>query len=133
MKQHIETITQLLLGAAYADKRLAGAEVTRIRALLTTLIGGGPLPDAINGLITSFSPAAFSVQKAAAELRGLSTEEKRTLLELVASVNDADDELDLAESTYLRNLAVGLDVAEADFTDLTLEILEEEELRGLLA
>ena len=40
MKQHIETITQLLLGAAYADKRLAGAEITRIRALLITLIGG---------------------------------------------------------------------------------------------
>ena len=133
MKQHIETITQLLLGAAYADKRLAGAEVTRIRALLTTLIGGGDLPDAITGLISSFSPAAFSVHKAAAELAGLSAEEKRTLLELVASVNDADDELDLAESTYLRNLAVGLGVAEANFADLTLEILEEEELRGLLA
>jgi uncharacterized tellurite resistance protein B-like protein len=133
MKQHIETITQLLLGAAYADKRLAGAEVTRIRALLITLIGGGELPDTIHRLIAGFSPAAFSVHKAAAELAGLSTEEKRTLLELVASVNDADDELDLAESTYLRNLAVGLGVAEADFADLTLEILEEEELRGLLA
>lgn len=133
MKQHIETITQLLLGAAYADKRLAGAEVTRIRALLLTLLGGGELPDTIHRLIAGFSPAAFSVHKAATELAGLSTEEKRTLLELVASVNEADDELDLAESTYLRNLAVGLGVAEADFADLTLEILEEEELRGLLA
>lgn len=133
MKQHIDTITQLLLGAAYADKRLAGAEVTRIRALLTTLIGGGELPESITQRIGSFSPAAFSVPRAAEELAGLSAEEKRKVLELVASVNDADDELDLAESTYLRNVAVALGVPEADFADLTLEILEEEELRGMLA
>jgi hypothetical protein len=132
MKQHIETITRLLLGAAYADKRLEGAEVTRIRALLTTLTGGEP-PTALDGLISSFSPAAFSVQRAAEELMGLESADKRKLLELVASVNDADDELDLAESTYLRNLAVGLGMQESEFSDLTLEILEEDEMRGLLA
>lgn len=133
MKQHIETITRLLLGAAYADKRLAGAEVTRIRALLTTLTGGEQAPAAIEGLISSFSPAAFSVQRAAEELKDLAPEDKRRLLELVASVNDADDELDLAESTYLRHLALGLGMAESEFSDLTLEILEEDELRGMLA
>lgn len=132
MKQHIETITRLLLGAAYADKRLEGAEVMRIRALLTTLTGGDP-PATLDDLLTSFSPAAFSVQRAAEELKGLESADKRKLLELVASVNEADDELDLAESTYLRNLAVGLGMQESEFSDLTLEILEEDELRGLLA
>jgi uncharacterized tellurite resistance protein B-like protein len=132
MKQHIETITRLLLGAAYADHRLAGAEVTRIRALLTTLTGGEP-PAELDGLISSFSPAAFSVQRAAEELKDLESADKRKLLELVASVNDADDELDLAESTYLRTLAVGLGMQESEFSDLTLEILEEDELRGMLA
>lgn len=132
MKQHIETITRLLLGAAYADKRLGGAEVTRIRALLTTLTGGQP-PAGLDGLISSFSPAAFSVQRAAEELKGLEPADKRKLLELVASVNEADDELDLAESTYLRTLALGLGMQESEFSDLTLEILEEDELRGLLA
>lgn len=132
MKQHIETITRLLLGAAYADKRLEGAEVTRIRALLTTLTGGQP-PTGLDGLISSFSPAAFSVQRAAEELKGLEPADKRKLLELVASVNEADEELDLAESTYLRTLAVGLGMQESEFSDLTLEILEDDELRGLLA
>ena len=133
MKQHIETITHLLLGAAYADKRLAGAEVTRIRSLLSTLLGGAEVPEALVERINHFSPAAFNVQQAAAGLGDLSTEDKRKLLELVASVNDADDELDLAESTYLRTLAVGLGMQESEFSDLTLEILEEDELRGMLA
>lgn len=133
MKQHIETITQLLLGAAYADKRLAGAEVTRIRSLLSTLLGGAEVPEELVHLINRFSPAAFNVQQAAAGLDGLATDEKRKLLELVASVNEADEELDLAEDIYLRTLAAALGLAEEDYSDLTLEILAGEELHGLLA
>ena len=133
MKQHIETITQLLLGAAYADKRLAGAEITRIRSLLSTLLGGAEVPEALLRLINTFSPAAFNVQQVATGLDGLSQEDKRKLLELVASVNEADEELDLAEDIYLRTLAAALGLAEEDYSDLTLEILAGEELHGLLA
>ena len=133
MKQHIETITHLLLGAAYADKRLAGAEVTRIRSLLSTLLGGAEVPEALVERINHFSPAAFNVQQAAAGLGDLSTEDKRKLLELVASVNDADEELDLAEDIYLRTLAAALGLAEEDYSDLTLEILADEDMRGMLA
>lgn len=133
MKQHIESITQLLLGAAYADKRLAGAEITRIRSLLSTLLGGGEVPDALLRLINTFSPAAFNVQQVATGLDGLSQEEKRKLLELVASVNDADEELDLAEDIYLRTVAAALGLQQEEFSDLTLEILGGDELHGLLA
>lgn len=133
MKQHIETITQLLLGAAYADKRLAGAEITRIRSLLSTLLGGVEVPEHLLHLINRFSPAAFNVQQAAAGLSGLSAADKRKLLELVASVNDADEELDLAEDIYLRTLAAALGLAEEEYSDLTLEILAGDELHGLLA
>ena len=45
MKQHIETITRLLLGAAYADKRLEGAEISRIEAILRQVLGGEPPPE----------------------------------------------------------------------------------------
>ncbi|MCY1013344.1 TerB family tellurite resistance protein [Nannocystis pusilla] len=132
MKQHIEQITQLLLGAAYADKRLAGAEITRIRSLLSTLLGGAEVPDALLRLINTFSPAAFNVQQVAAGLDGLSQEDKRKLLELVASVNDADEELDLAEDIYLRTVAAALGLPQEEFSDLTLEILGGDELHGLL-
>ena len=132
MKQHIETITQLLLGAAYADKRLAGAEITRIRSLLSTVLGGGEVPEALLHQIGHFNPAAFNIQEAAARLDALTVADKRKLLELVASVNDADDELDLAEDNYLRTLAAALGLAEEDYSDLTLEILGDEDLRGML-
>lgn len=132
MKQHVETITNLLLGAAYADKRLEGAEVTRIRSLLSTLLEGD-VPERLLGQIHSFSPAAFKVQEAAAALVDLDAADKRRLLELVASVNDADEELAVAEDDYLRKLAVALGLQESEYKDLTLEILEDDELRGMLA
>jgi uncharacterized tellurite resistance protein B-like protein len=131
MKQHIETITRLLLGAAYADKRLEGAEVTRIEAILRQVLGGEPPADLLASL-HHFSPAGFNVHSAAATLVGLEAGDKRRLLELVASVNDADDELDLAEDAYLRHVAVGIGVPEQEIADLTLEVLDDEELFGML-
>jgi uncharacterized tellurite resistance protein B-like protein len=132
MKQHIETITQLLLGAAYADKRLEGAEVKRIEAILRQVLGGEP-PEALLASLRQFNPAGFNVHAVAtATLRELEADDKRTLLELIASVNDADDELDLAEDAYLRHVAVGIGVPETEIADLTIEVLEDEELFGLL-
>ncbi|WAS91959.1 TerB family tellurite resistance protein [Nannocystis punicea] len=133
MKQHIETITQLLLGAAYADKRLSGAEITRIRSLVSTLLGGAEVPESLLRQINTFSPAAFNVQQVASGLDDLSPEDKRKLLELVASVNDADEELDLAEDIYLRTVAAALGLAQEEYSDLTLEILGGDDLHGLLA
>lgn len=131
MKQHIETITRLLLGAAYADKRLEGAEVTRIAAILRQVLGGEP-PAELLASLHSFNPAGFNVHREAATLTGLAADDKRTLLELIASVNEADDELDLDEDVYLRHVAVGIGVPEAEIADLTLSVLEDEELFGLL-
>lgn len=131
MKQHIETITQLLLGAAYADKRLEGAEVKRIEAILGQVLGGDP-PEALLASLRQFNPAGFNVHAVATRLRELEAGDKRKLLELIASVNDADDELDLAEDAYLRHVAVGIGVPETEIADLTIEVLEDEELFGLL-
>jgi uncharacterized tellurite resistance protein B-like protein len=132
MKQHIDTITQLLLGAAYADKRLEGVEVTRIRTILQQILGGAALEPRVEEALAAFNPAGFNVHAAAASLKVLDSRDKRTLLELIASVNEADDELDLAEDTYLRNVALGFGVPESEFKDLALEVLAEDELLGLL-
>ena len=131
MKQHIETITRLLLGAAYADKRLEGAEISRIEAILRQVLGGEPPPELLAAL-RSFNPAAFKVDSAAATLQGLELADKRKLLDLIASVNEADDVLDLAEDAYLRHVAIGMGVAEAEIADLTLEVLEDKAMFGLL-
>ena len=131
MKQHIETITQLLLGAAYADKRLEGAEVARIEQILRQVLGAEPEADT-RARIDAFDPEAFNVHSTAATLIGLDAGEKRKLLELIASINDADDELDLAEDAYLRHVALGMGMEESEFADLTLDVLDDEEMFGLL-
>lgn len=131
MKQHIETITSLLLGAAYADKRLEGAEVERIEAILRQVLGGEP-PAEVLAAVHGFNPSRFNVHSVAATLKELEPADKRKLLELIASVNEADDELDLAEDAYLRHVAVGMGVPEAEIADLTLSVLEDEELFGYL-
>ena len=101
--------------------------------MLTNLLDGAELPPAVTDLLARFSPAAFHVERAAAALADLDAAQKRVVLELVASINAADDELDLAEDTYLRKLALALGLAESAYSDLTLDIREETELRGLLA
>jgi uncharacterized tellurite resistance protein B-like protein len=133
MKAHIETITDLLLGAAYADKRLEGEELDAITSMLCKLLGADKLPKAQSDRITQFNPAKFDVKAAAGRLRFESPENKRKVLELIASLNESDEELDMAEDAYLRKVAVGMGLSEKDISDLTIEVLEEDELQGLLS
>lgn len=132
MKEHIDTITDLMLGAAYADKRLEGQELQAIRSMVIKLLGVPALPQAQEDRIKSFNPARFDVGTAARSLGVLDGDHKRKVLELVATVTDSDDELDLAESTYLRKLAEGLGLPEEDLEGMTIEILEESALEGFL-
>ena len=57
MKEHVDTITDLLLGAAYSDKRLEGDEIASISQLLCKLLGTSTLPDAQTQRIGAFNPA----------------------------------------------------------------------------
>lgn len=133
MNDHIDTITDLLLGAAYADKRLEGDELVAISKMLCKLLGVDDLPSAQTTRIGAFNPAKFDAKAAAASLSALSDDDKNKLLELVASVNESDDVIDFDEDAYLRKVAEGLGVDEAKIQDMTIEILSEEDLDGLLA
>jgi len=128
MKEHIDTITDLLLGAAYADKRLESAERDAITGMLAKILGVPDLPDAQRDRIRAFNPAKLNVGACGESLASLSTEEKHKILELVATVSESDDELDLAEDDYLRKVALALGVPESDIADLTIELIEEDEL-----
>ena len=128
MKEHIDTITDLLLGAAYADKRLETKERDAITAMLTKLLGVSDLPDAQRDRIKAFNPAKLDVKEAGSKLSLLSGDEKRKVLDLVASVTESDDEIALAEDKYLRKVAEGLGIPESEIDSLTIEIIEEDDL-----
>jgi uncharacterized tellurite resistance protein B-like protein len=131
MNDHILTITDLLLGAAYADKRLEGRETDKIRALLTKLSGKATLPTNVEGRFKTFSPAAFDIQAAGKQLAGLG-DDRRKVLEMIAAVTESDDELDLAEDLYLRRAALAMGMDEKEFRDLVVDISEVDELEGIL-
>jgi uncharacterized tellurite resistance protein B-like protein len=129
--ERIALIADLLMGAAYADQKLEGKEEAAVRRLLGELVGnaGGILPSELDGRIRKFKAAGFKVADAAKPFAGEPTAEKRKLLELVAAVHAADEELDLDEDRYLKDLGAALGLQPADYKDLALE-LEIEDLKG---
>lgn len=132
MIDHIDTFADLLLGAAYADKRLEGREVATIRALLERVVDQSPLPAELEARMKSFNPAKHDARGAAATLWFLSNEDKRTVVDLIAKVTEADGELDLAEDDYLRKVALGLGMSDEEIAKVTIQIIEDDELDGLL-
>jgi uncharacterized tellurite resistance protein B-like protein len=132
MKHHILTITDLLLGAAYADKRLEGQEKDKIRSLLSKLLGGKTIPAEVEARFREFSPAAFDVDAAGKSVSHLG-KDRRKILEMIAAVSESDQEIDLAEDRYLRRAAVAMGMAEKEFRDLIVDFQEVDDLEGILS
>ena len=132
MIDHIDTFADLLLGAAYADKRLEGREVDTIRALLERAADQSPLSAGLEARMKAFNPAKHDARGAAATLWFLSGVDKRTVVDLIAKVTEADGEIDLAEDDYLRKVALGLGLSDAEIAEITIQIIEDDELDGLL-
>lgn len=123
-------ITDLLLGAVYADERMEGSEDKTVRKLLCEILETEKLPAAIEGRIENFDPETFDVEEAAEEFASDPVIKRRRLLELVVAVVEADDETDLAEDAYLLALARALGMNEDEYKDLVLEY-EVEDLKAL--
>ena len=119
-------LSELLLGAAYADKELKDQEKDEVRSLLEGL--AGDLPTEVEQKIATFDPAKFSLEASAAPFKADSEEDRKKLLYLVAAVNEADDEIDFAEDDYLRDLAAALGLPKTALDGLTVEV-ETEELK----
>jgi uncharacterized tellurite resistance protein B-like protein len=119
-------LCELLLGAAYADKELKDAEKDEVRSLLEGL--AGELPTEVELKIASFDPTQFDLARSAAPFKGDSEDDRKKLLYLVAAVNEADEELDLAEDDYLRALGGALGLPSSALEGLTIEV-ETEELK----
>ena len=123
-------LSELLLGAAYADKELKDQEKDEVRSLLEGL--GGELSSEVEQKIEQFDPSKFDVRQSATAFKGDSEEERKKLLYLVAAVNEADDEIDFDEDEYLRTLADALALPKSALEGLTVEIETEEQDRMLV-
>jgi uncharacterized tellurite resistance protein B-like protein len=126
--KNLLAVCDLLLGAAYADGTGDGTEILAVRDLLRDIVGGA-LPEALEKRVAAFSPKGFDAEKAAAAFLDGPKITPRRMLELIATVRDADEEIDLAEDEYLRKVAKALGLKESDYADLTLDF-EMEEVRA---
>lgn len=125
LPDRILPLCDLLLGAAYADQRFADRERSEIREMLADL-AGGELPAEVEERIAAFDPARFDLAATAAPFRGDPDDDRQRLLSLAAAVNDADDEIDLAEDDYLRALGRALDLPDSALEGLTLDVQVED-------
>jgi uncharacterized tellurite resistance protein B-like protein len=128
-----ELLADLLMAAAFADRRLEGREVGAVRAALRRATGEPALPAALEARIDGFRPAAFDLASTVAGLTLDDSASKRQLLELIAAVHEADDVTDLDEDAYLRAVAEALGVPVADYADLVIDELAVESIRGAWA
>ncbi len=124
-------ITDLLLGAVYADDRLDGAEDAAVRKLLCEAVGEEELPIQLEARIENFDIKDFDLATTAGEFETTADVSKRKLLELVAAVFDADGEVDFAEDDYLRDLAKALGMDESEWSDLAIGY-EVEDIRAVV-
>jgi uncharacterized tellurite resistance protein B-like protein len=117
-------LCELLLGAAHADQQLHPRETTEIRSLLVEL--AGELRVEVEACIASFEPAKFKPSSVIGIFKNDSIEERQRLLQLVSTVIEADDEIDLAENDYLRDLASLLELPSSSLDGLVVDIEIEE-------
>lgn len=117
-------LCELLLGAAYADDVLHPQEKTEIRALLVEL--AGELRVEVEACIAAFEPEKFKPSSVIGIFEADTEDERRKLLLLVSTVIEADDEIDLRENDYLRELArlLALPAAALDGLVVDVEISE---------
>jgi uncharacterized tellurite resistance protein B-like protein len=117
-------LCELLMGAAYADGALHPRETTEIRALLVEL--AGELRVEVEACIASFEPEKFQPSSVLAGFRDDPEEERKRLLLLVSTVIEADDEIDLSENEYLRQVAEGLGLPKSAIEGLVVDVEIEE-------
>lgn len=117
-------LCELLLGAAYADQEFHPQEKTEIRALLVEL--AGEMRVEVEACIASFEPDKFKPAAVIGVFRDDTEEERQRLLLLASTVIEADEEIDLAENEYLRELASLLGLPKSALDGLVVDVEIEE-------
>jgi len=117
------TLTDLMLGAVYADDDFTVDEQRAVRKLLGDLMGvaADALPANVEDRIRQFDPLRFDPAAAANEFKDDPVAGKRRLLELVGRLVTADGVVDMREDEYLRRLAAMLGLEYGDYRDLALD------------
>lgn len=124
-------LTDLFMGAVWADDEFTEDEQKAVRVLLADLLVLTPatLPPAVEDRIVGFDPLRFDLEAVATDFAADPPMAKRRLLELVGRMVNADGVVDMKEDEYLRRLAGLLGMEYSEYSDLILDY-DIDELRG---
>jgi uncharacterized tellurite resistance protein B-like protein len=117
----IAPLCDLLLGAAYADNQFKDREREEVQGMLEDLTGAKLTPE-LDKRITTFDPKKFDLTTTANAFRSDPDDDRRRVLFLVAAINEADDEIDLAEDEYLRALCKALALPDEALAGMTIDV-----------
>jgi exopolysaccharide biosynthesis polyprenyl glycosylphosphotransferase len=117
-------ILDVLLAAAHADGVMCGREQRTVSRIMLRLTGGYELRPALRQRIEAFDPNEFDPREAAEILLEISPMERRSVLELVREVCDANNAFDLEEEQFLIALTHALELAPEDIADLVVHAPE---------
>jgi len=128
VKDRIEDVADILMGAAYADQHLAGDERSAVKQLLKHLLDEDSLPMDLDFRIEEFTPDGFDLEKTAKVFVNDTPEVKRHLLELVAAIHAADQEFDVAEDEFVHKLGEALGLPHSAYKDMIISVIDEVDL-----
>lgn len=117
-------LLDVLLAAAHADGVMCGREKRTLTRIMLRLTGGYDLPAALQQRIEAFEPSEFDALEAAEMLLEISPAERRSVVELVREVCDANHAFDLEEEEFLISLTHALELAPEDISDLVVHAPE---------
>jgi len=121
VRERIDTITDLFLGAMYADHRFDSHERAALEHMLCELLLRPELPAELSRRIEHFSPNEFDLAATVRDFRRDPPMRPRRLLELIAQLCLADGELDLEEDNYVHRLGRALELTPLEYDDLVLD------------
>ncbi len=114
------------MGAAHADQTLDGRELDKVRKLMCQAMRAKKLPPRLEKRMKDFDPKTFDLSATVSRLILSDDKEKRSLLELVVGVHDADGTWDFDEDDYLRRVASELLLDESVLEGLVVDVLSVE-------
>ena len=119
----LPALTDILMAGAHADQKLDGREVEAVRRMLVEAMkDANELPEEIEKRIERFDPEQFDLEVAVMRLGKLDSLHRRAILEMLADLSEADEEIDLQEDEFLRRVAKELNAGDDELEGLTVEV-----------
>ena len=118
VRDRIGLLTELFLGAAFADGKFPQKERAYVRDLILDLLVATVLPPEIEQRIERFDAKSFDLQAVASEFLRDPPMSRRRVLELVAYITLADGEQNAEEDAFLRALGEAFGLQPEEYSDL---------------